>query len=118
LKVSNVSHGIVKTELTGIFYYFAAQNGQLRLKNASGEMEEFNLDYKTLLSFTTGALYPPLAGFAKPPTLAFQDTSPYPRSNTCANTLYLPALRPLPSSEEFAYSMAFGILNAAGFGRV
>ena len=98
--------------------YFAAQNGQLKLKNRTGEIEEFSLDFKTILFFVTGAPYPPPAGFAKPPTIAFQVTSPYPRSNTCGNTIYLPLIKPLVSSEEFAYSMAFGILNAAGFGCV
>lgn len=95
-----------------------AQNGRLKLMNQAGEIEEFSLDFKAILFFTTGAPYPPPAGFAKPPTIAFQDNSPYPRSNTCANTIYLPSMKPLVSSEEFSYAMAFGILNAAGFGRV
>ena len=71
-------------------YYklFAAQNGQLKLKNQTGEIEEFSLDFKTIHFFVTGAPYPSPSGFAKPPTIAFQDTSPYPRSNTCGNTIY------------------------------
>ena len=81
-------------------------------------MEEFNLDLKTVLFFVTGSFFPPPAGFSKPPTIAFQNATRYPRSNTCANTLYLPLFRPLQSFEEFAYTMAFSILNAAGFGRV
>ena len=97
---------------------FADGHGKLKLLNTEGDVEEFSLDYKTILAFTTGASYPPPMGFVKTPMLAFQDATRYPRSNTCANTLYLPAMKPLPSSDQFAYDMAFGILNAAGFGHV
>ena len=86
--------------------------------NANGDMEHFILDYTSILAFTTGASYPPPIGFSKKTTIAFQYNSPFPRSNTCANTLYLPAAHPLPSLEQFVYNIAFGILNAAGFGCV
>ena len=91
----------------------AAHNGHLKLKNQMGEVEELCIDLKTILIFTTGASYPPPGGFGTQPTIAFQDTSPYPRANTCANTIYLPLIKPLVSSEEFAYSIAWH----SGFGR-
>ena len=47
-----------------------------------------------ILSFATGAMWEPVAGFAMNPTVQFkqytQDTGLYPTANTCANVLYLP----------------------------
>ena len=99
-----------------LFLPFVAQNGKLKLENPKGEKEQFELDLKTVLFFATGLFFPPPAGFSKPPTIFFECASRYPRSNTCANSLYLPLIRPLLSFDEFAYIMAFSILNSAGFG--
>ena len=101
-----------------LFSYLIAKNGRLQLENGNGEIEDFDIAYGTILAFATGVPFPPPSGFVPTPTIAFQDSSPYPRSNTCGNTLYLPVGRPLLSQDQFAYCMAYGILNAAGFGRV
>ena len=95
----------------------AAKNGKLELVNG-GEVETFALECKTILEFATGSSRPPAIGFLSPPTISFQNNSPFPRSNTCTNTLYLSVARPLPTSDQFIYRMTYGILNAAGFGRV
>ena len=95
-----------------------AENGQLQLLNRSGQMETFAISYNTILTFATGATFPPPSGFIPTPAIAFHAESQYPRANTCANTLYLTLQKPLPTSEEFAYCFAFGILNSAGFGLV
>lgn len=93
-----------------------AKQGKLHLIDTNGEVELFKIDFETILAFTTGAPHPPSTGFTKPPTIAFQDEGPHPRSNTGSNTLYLPTIKPLPSSDEYAYYVT--ILNAAEFGRV
>ena len=90
----------------------ASRDGKLQLLNDNGEIEEFSLNFGTILEFVT-------AGFEMmKPTIAFHDMNQFPRSNTCANTLYLPVGRPLPPEDQFVYYMSYGILNAAGFGRV
>lgn len=99
-------------------FVFAATNGNLLLRNYSGGEELFKCDFETILSFVTGATRPPPSGFQNQPTIQFHDEGPYPRTNTCANTLYLSVQQPLPRSEEYIYRLAFGILNSAGFGRV
>ena len=97
----------------------ASRDGKLHLLNDSGEMEEFSLNFGTVLEFATGAPSPPPAGFGMmKPTIAFHDMNQFPRSNTCANTLYLPVGRPLLSEDQFVYYMSYGILNVAGFGHV
>ena len=91
-----------------------ADSGQLQLLNRSGELETFAISYNMILTFAN----PPLSSFILAPAIAFQAESPYPRANTCANTLHLPLQKPLPRSEEFAYCFAFGLLNSAGFGLI
>ena len=44
--------------------------------NNSGKIEEFKLNYGTVLEFATGAPYPPPSGFVSPPTITFQDMNP------------------------------------------
>ena len=92
-----------------------ADNGKLQLLNTEQKVEEFHLDFNTILAFCTGASHPPATGFMKKPTIAFNFSSLFPLANTCANTLYLPLVK---SYEAFAYNMAFGILNAVGLGSV
>ena len=50
------------------------------------------------------------------PIVSFQGNSPYPKSNTCANTIYLSTIE--MSHEKFLYYLVHGITNTAGFGSV
>ena len=79
-------------------------------------MATFKIAPHDILSFATGAASVPPLGFIPTPSLQFDDTSFFPRANTCANTLYLP-LRSM-NIDEFIFYMSFGVCNAAGFGRV
>ena len=69
-----------------------------------------------ILFFTTGAPREPPLKIDPTPSVSYQYTSPYPRSNTCSNTIYLPT-NEIPF-EKFLYYMSSGITNPAGFGRV
>ncbi len=72
-----------------------------------------------LFFFTfVGAFHPPPCGFISQPTITFHTENQFPKANTCTNTMFLPVGRPLLSRDQFVYNMAYGILNAAGFGRV
>ena len=97
---------------------YIAQKGELQLMNPSGQLETFRITLATVLAFATGAPFPPPFGLVPNPSIEFQVNSLYPRANTCSNTLHLPLGRPMPSREQFAYYLAYGILNSAGFGRV
>lgn len=101
---------------TGLFFFFVGKNGNLELEGADG-LEVFHIQYENIIEFSTGASRPPPAGFTSQPTIAFHVDNHFPRANTCTNTLYLPIKKPL-SSDRFLYSMTYGILNSAGFGRV
>ena len=90
----------------------------LRLKDASGGEELFNLQLQDLLAFVTGATHPPPIGFQKEPKIQFHNDGPFPRANTCANKLILSVMQPIPDADSYMYFLAFGILNTAGFGRI
>ena len=79
---------------------------------------EFQISFENILAFATGAFSEPPLGYEPHPSLSFQTNSPYPRANTCANTIYLSITEPLVPFESFVYYMTSGILNSAGFGRV
>lgn len=88
----------------------AAKSGVLKLAGNDGDIQTLTVTFEILLSFATGAPRPPPAGNKPMPTLAFEDQrSPFPRANTCSNTLYLSIAKPLPSPEVFAYNMAYGM---------
>ena len=78
----------------------------------------FNLELQDVLAFVTGATKPPPIGFQKDLKIKFHTDGPYPRANTCANTLFLSVKHPMPDVDRYMYCLAFGILNAAGFGRI
>ena len=65
--------------------------------------------------FTTGVPTEPPLGFTNKPNIKFCEGS-LPIANTCINALYLP-LTPT-SDDDFTYSMCYGILNSASFGKV
>ena len=90
----------------------------LQLKDSNGDEEIFNLQFQDILAFVTGATHPPPIGFQKDPKIQFHNVGPYPRANTCANTLFLSVMQPMSDSDSCMYHLAFGILNAAGFGRI
>ena len=81
-----------------------------------GEEVQMTVKYEMILFFTTGAPREPPLRFDPTPSVSFQYTSPYPRSNTCSNTIYLPTDE-MPFNK-FVYYMTYGITNTAGFGRV
>ncbi|XP_025760309.1 G2/M phase-specific E3 ubiquitin-protein ligase [Oreochromis niloticus] len=67
-----------------------------------------------LMMFATGLTAVPPAGMTPPPPrIQFLSVSPFPVSNTCANTLKLPIC---DSYSIFKANMDFGIQNAPGFG--
>ncbi|XP_039457043.1 G2/M phase-specific E3 ubiquitin-protein ligase-like [Oreochromis aureus] len=65
------------------------------------------------MMFATGLTAVPPAGMTPPPRIQFLSVSPFPVSNTCANTLKLPIC---DSYSIFKANMDFGIQNAPGFG--
>lgn len=83
---------------------YADNGGVIKAVLHEGDEVQLKMKYEMILFFTTGAPREP------------QGTSPYPRSNTCSNTIYLPTIE--MSFEKFSYYMAYGITNTAGFGRV
>ena len=105
--------------MRGLIVYISTDgNGVVDVISPDGEQTEFHISFEDILAFTTGSPSSPPLGFQPAPSLSFITTSPYPRANTCSNTLNLPMLQPLVSFERFGYYMSSGILNAAGFGRV
>ena len=69
-----------------------------------------------LLAFVTGARLEPAIGFDCTPSIHFQESSPFPRANTCAMTVHLSLQH--KSFDVFAYHVVFGICNTAGFGQI
>ena len=77
---------------------------------------QLQIQYETILFFVTGAPREPPLKFDPIPSVGFQYVSLYPRSNTCSNTLYLPATD-MPYAK-FLYYVTYGMINTAGFGLV
>lgn len=77
---------------------------------------QLQIQYETILFFVTGAPREPPLKFDPTPSVGFQYVSLYPRSNTCSNTLYLPATD-MPYAK-FLYYVTYGMINTAGFGLV
>lgn len=90
----------------------------LLLKNSNGDDESFDIHFHDILAFVTGATRPPPIGFQKTPKIQFPREGPFPRANTCANSLILSVMQPMPDSNSYMYCLTFGILNTAGFGRI
>ena len=90
--------------------------GEVTAINAQGSEETFVISLGDILAFVTGASSVPPIGFSSRPTIIFQETSPFPISNTCANILKLPLS--VDSFNMFMYNFCYGISNAIGFGRV
>jgi len=84
--------------------------------DAQGSEETFVINLGDILAFVTGASSVPPIGFTSPPSIVFQETSPFPISNTCANILKLPLS--VDSFNMFMYNFCYGISNAIGFGHV
>ena len=84
--------------------------------NSSGGTEKYDITLEDIMSFVTGMPEIPPLGFRPPPTILFQNTSIFPSANTCSNQLHLP-LKEM-TFEEFKYSMTYGIVNTAGFGKI
>lgn len=102
-------------------FIFADENGKVKGVSHDGVGTEFEIRFENILAFATGSPSEPPIGFHPSPALSFQNSSPYPRANTCANVIYLP-FKDLPEPqmpfERFVYYMTSGILNTAGFGQV
>ena len=101
----------VCTDLWILIFCLTDNNG-----THNGEEMEIQMQFQSILFFITGE--PPLK-YSPSPTVCFnhEDSyNPYPRSNTCSNTLYLPTVdMPL---EQFLYYMSYGITNTVGFGLI
>ena len=110
-------HVVVVFMCSALFFCIATK-GMLQLKDSSGSIESFNLQFQDILVFVTGATHPPPIGFQKQPKIQFHNDGPFPRANTCANTLILSVMQPMPDTDSYAYYLAFGILNTAGFGSI
>ena len=83
-----------------IFISISEGNGVLKLP---GE-DELSITYEMILSFATGAPPPPPVGYIITPSIGFHNQGPFPYSNTCSNTLYLPITQPPLSPEKFVYN--------------
>lgn len=77
---------------------------------------ELYVQYENILFFTTGAPREPPLKYDPPPSVSFEDKGPYPRGNTCSNTLFLPLME--MDFKHFLYYVTNGIINTAGFGLV
>ena len=84
--------------------------------HVDGTTSTFEITFDKILAFATGARSEPPLGFGNQPSIAFQNFSPFPTANTCANVIKMP-LQGM-SFEKYSYCMSYGILNTAGFGRV
>lgn len=69
-----------------------------------------------LLIFTTAVNVVPCSGFCFRPSIKFlhDDSSIFPRGNTCAFELHLPTVHTI--YEDFKRNMTFGIKNGMVFG--
>ena len=91
-------------------------DGNIKAVSHEDEEVQMTVTYEMILFFTTGAPRKPPLRFDPTPSVSSQYTSPYPRSNTCSNTIYLPT-NEIPF-EKFLYYMTYSITNTAGFGLV
>ena len=66
-----------------------------------------------LLSFFTGADYPPPMGFHVKPELRFNGSNDFPTASTCALQLTLPTKH---QASQFKQKMIYALLNHGGFG--
>ena len=78
--------------------------------------DEVFITLECILAFATGACKVPPVGFSPDPKILFQQDSPLPTANTCANILSLPLL--CQKYDDFKQKMAMAITNAVGFGQV
>lgn len=97
---------------------FTDGHGKVEAVSHDGVTTHFEITFATIVAFATGCPSEPPVGFRPMPSIRFQTTSPYPRANTCTNTVHLPIQQPLLPFEKFVYYVTSGILNTAGFGRV
>ena len=79
--------------------------------SSNGSKESFNLQIQDILAFVTRATHPPLIGFQKQPKIQFHNDRPFPRANTCANTLILSMMQPTPDTDSYMYCLAFSLLQ-------
>ena len=77
---------------------------------------KFSITLEDILSFATGAKSVPPVGFIPSPSILFEQSSFFPRANTCANILFLPLQ--VANDDNFMFYMSFGVCNTAGFGCV
>ena len=91
-------------------------NGHVQSPSPAGDFVTFDISFEDILTFVTGCPNEPPVGFNPVPTIKFQSNCPYPRANTCSNTIQLPLEH--SSFESFVYFISYGILNTAGFGTV
>ena len=87
-----------------------------KMGSVEAEGEQFQITLGDILFFTTVSPSKPPLGFIPKPSLSFEMDSPFPRANTCTNTLYIPMHH--TSLGAFVYHMCFGILNSPGFGQL
>ena len=85
--------------------------------NEDPDGEDFFIDLRTVLIFTTGADHEPPAGFGSGcmPEIRFERENRLPHASTCGPTLYLPLQMDDP--DNFSHRMDFAICNAHGFGK-
>ncbi|KAJ8015932.1 hypothetical protein DPEC_G00001840 [Dallia pectoralis] len=100
----------------------AGSNSRQKEGKALGFWADFLLDceekatavsLEDILMFATGLASLPPAGMTPLPCIDFLPDSPFPMSNTCANTLKLPLLE---TYSVFKTNMEFGLQNSPGFG--
>lgn len=72
--------------------------------------------FEYILAFATGAQRIPPIGFSPCPQIQFEQDSPFPTANTCANCLNLPMS--YHTYHEFKEKLVMAITNAIGFGQV
>lgn len=104
------------------FTLFSDSDGEIKATSHDGEEVDMTISFEALLFFITGAPREPPLMFDPMPTVCFHHStdetkcSPYPRSNTCSNTIYLSTMD-VPFSK-FLYYMTSGVRSTAGFGLI
>ena len=102
--------------LITVVFFLCRYEGELVTTAPDGTSHTFRIKFEDILAFSTGAPVEPPLGFQPSPVLSFQSDSPFPRANTCSNTLYI-ALQSM-GDDVFMYFMCYGILGSAGFGMI
>ena len=64
-------------------------NGNVEGLAPDGNFVQFKITFEDILTFVTGCPSEPPSGFKPLPTIQFQNSSLYPRANTCSTAFFI-----------------------------